>query len=425
MVPQRVFISHSSQVEHFDWEVCLAVRQCLECAGYEVFLDRKSLRNQEGWEPQIRRNLASCDAAVFIIGRRALSSKWVRREAEILRQEHDVRGIFLVVVLLDGVSTSDLESAHLDVLNIKQVMRCDTKVRPTPSQLATRVAREFAKLPRLPGEDKPMQRWIERVSLMLRGCADRSALEQAARMLGLEEGEAQQAGGFNGERLLARRLLDAGLGETVPAAVGHLYAALGPAGGHLANQMAPTWVDATAARGLIPAEGTDEGRVILLNAYAKETAEHYIDRAMCKEASRYDKEITIALEGDETEAAAVFRGELEGALWKMAAASPGEKCAKPPGKDLYLVIPVARGARRRMLAAVIKEIRRDFPWLHVVAVLDGTAPDERLRAEWGLSDAIVASPVLGDEGERLGHFRVKNLFDAVETKYHMPRRGMG
>ncbi|MFF3326303.1 toll/interleukin-1 receptor domain-containing protein [Streptomyces sp. NPDC002889] len=423
---QRVFISHSAEVEDFDWGVCLAVRQGLESAGYAVFLDRKSVHRQEDWEPQIRKHLASCHAAVFVIGRRALDSEWVRREAEILRQRDHLQGIFLVTVLLDGVSPSDLESAHLDVLSNKQAIKCGSKARPTPSVVAGKVAREFAKLPRLPDEDERMQGWIERVSLMLRrGRPEPSALEEAANMLGLEEGEAQQAGRYNGERLLARRLLGAGLGETVPAAVGHLYAALGPAGGELARQMAPTWVDATAARGLIPAEGVDTGRVILLNAYAKETAEHYIDRAMCKDPSSYGKGFTIALEGDETEAAALFRRELAGALWEMAAVCPGDNYAKPPGRDFYLVIPVGRGARRRMLAAVVQEIRSDFPWLHIVAVLDGTAPDERLRAEWGLGDAIVADPELSAERERLGHLRVKNLFDAVEASYDMPRRGVG
>ncbi|MDL5205250.1 toll/interleukin-1 receptor domain-containing protein [Streptomyces sp. ALI-76-A] len=420
---QRVFISHGSKDSHYSWLVCDDIREALSKAGYEVFLDRRSLHPQDDWRRQIGRQLESCHAAVFVIAERALDREWVRREAEILRHRHDICGIFLLVVLLDDLQPEDLEAAGLGVLNIKQALKFGAQAEAEPTRIAEDVVEEFAELPALPGEDEPMRLWAERLSAKLGRSADPGLLEDAAKLLGLEERDARRARGFNGARFLARSLLNAGLGDNVPRAVFHLNAALGSTGRSLAQEMAPTWVNEEAARCFIPDEKADEGRVLLLHASIRQTADHHIGRAMRRDVTRYVSAALNVLRPDEAEATALVEDELRAALRaRMAIPDDGEWGVPVPGQHVYLVVPVESRACRRRLAAVVGEIRRHAPWLHVVALMDGGPPDEGAPARWGVEDAVVVRPALNGTQEERGHLRVHELYEAVDSQYEVPER---
>lgn len=420
-VRQRVFISHGSAEDAFSWRVCAAVRRALDDVGYQVFLDRDSLDPQTGWDLQIREELAACHAAVFVISRRALTREWVRREAEVLRQRQDMERIFLLVVLLDDVQPKELDEAGLQVLNSKQALKFAAD--PEPAGIAEAVAEEFAALLPLPGEDEPMYRWAERVSAMLRKSGDPGVLEDAAKLLGLEERDARRARCFNGSRFLARTLLSAKLGDNVPRAVFHLNAALGSDGPSLAREMEPTWVDEEAARAFIPDERSDQGRVILLNASFKRTAEHHIGRAMRRDTTQYVKADLAVLRPDEEAATESVADELWAVLRNKLAIPdrPGARRWRPP-RYVYVVVPVESRARRRTLANAVRQLRKEAPWLHVVVLLEDGSPDDGGPTPWGLEDAVVVRPALDPGQEEQGHFRVQELYEAVESPCGRPER---
>ncbi|MFI7504800.1 toll/interleukin-1 receptor domain-containing protein [Streptomyces sp. NPDC049687] len=412
---QRVFISHGSAESPYSWEVCEEIREALAEAGYEVFLDRQSLHQQEDWEDQIREELDRCDAAVCVLAREALPRDWPRREAEILRQRHDRQGIFLLVVLLDGVQPQDLAAAGLGVLNIKQALTYakGTDARP----IAVDVVGKFAPLRVLPCEGMAMCAWVERVSQQL-GRTDGKVLETAALKLGLERREAHRARIFNGARFLARTLLDAELGDTVPHAVSHLAPSLCGQGPSLAQDLAPTWVKEEAARAFVPDKGAPEGRTILLTARIQKTAEHHIGRAMRQDPARYVDVSLDPLGPDEEGAAIDVLEGLRKALGRLRF-RVGEEKWPDPGKNVFVIMPVESRGRRR-LAAVVEELRYKAPWLHVVALLEDAPPDDTEQKRWGLEDAVVARPALDYDEELNGHERVLRLNDAVRVEDPYP-----
>lgn len=413
---QRVFISHGSAKSPWSWEVCQEVRRALTDAGYEVFLDRQSLDRQTDWEEQIREELDRCDAAVCVLARKALPRDWPRREAEILRQRHDTQGVFLLVALLDDVQPNDLDQAGLGVLNIRQALTYATGAEA--KSIAADVVREFAPLSALPCEGPFMCDWVESVSQKL-GRTEGRVLEAAAVKLGLERREAHRARGFNGARFLARTLLDAELGDTVPHAVNHLAASLCGQGHQLAGDLTPTWVKEEAARAFVPDEGAREGRTILLTAHIQRTAEHHIGRAMRQNSARYVNVALNLLGPDEAEASTGVVEELRDALkWRMHLPRDGEW--PDPGKHVFVIVPVESRAGRRRLAAVVEELRNRAPWLHVVALLEDAPPDDTEQKRWGLEDAVVARPVLDRDEERHGHDRVQRLNEAVHVNDSYP-----
>ncbi|MEU2283394.1 toll/interleukin-1 receptor domain-containing protein [Streptomyces sp. NPDC013178] len=415
---QRVFISHGSKESSFSWEVCEAIERVVTHAGYEVFLDRSSLHQDDGWNSQIRKALAGCDAAVFVLARRALSRPWVRREAEILLQRHDIERIFILVVLLDDVEPEDLEEADLGVLNIKQALKYGAAAEAKP--IADDVVKQFAALPTLPCEGTHLCDWVERISLRLEH-TDGRVREAAAVKLGLEPREARRARVFNGARFLARTLLNAELGRTVPGAMTYLDAALAGQARKLAEELEPTWVKEEAARAFVPDEGAEEGRTILLNASIQRTAEHHIGRAMRQDSSRYLDTGLNLLQPDEGEATAVVMGELAAALegWGVEVSGEGE-WPDPPDMDVYVILPVESRAARRRLAEVVKEIRDKAPWLHVVVLLEDAPEDDTVPKRWGLEDAVVARPALDHDEERNGHVRVQRMYQAIKVTHRLP-----
>ncbi|MFD8223040.1 toll/interleukin-1 receptor domain-containing protein [Streptomyces massasporeus] len=413
---QRVFISHGSKESPFSWQVCEEIQLALTDAGYAVFLDRSSIHQRAGWEEQIRRQLAGCHAAVFVIARRALTREWVRREAEILRQRYDIEDIFLVVVLLDDLRPEDLEEAELSVLNVRQALKYGETAEAGP--IAADVVKEFAELPPLPHEDELTCEWVERISAILK-LASSSDLETVARLLGLEEQQVRRAGNFNGRRFLARTLLGSGLGETVYEALPHLNAVLARSD-LLAEEMEPTWVDEQAARAFVPDEDAGEGRVILLNASIKQTAEHHIGRAMRRKTTRYLNAPLNVLRPDEEESTTLVIDELRAVLRTRLAIPDDGEWPSPTGRHVYVLVPVESRACRRRLAAVVEGIRDKAPWLHVVALLEGGPPDDTVPKRWGLEDAVVVRPALDNVQEESGHYKVQRLYEAVGRQHEMP-----
>lgn len=421
----KVFISHSSGGDAYVTDVLTEVADALKKAGYTVFADKRELTpDTVAWKREIHENLDDCDIGLVLVGHTAFGSDWVRTEVEILAHQYMMKRLEMVVVLLDGVRVRTVERSSLKVLHRFQcleVPESPSDPRPPAAEVRESVMRYFPG-PLRSDEGPHMINWIQRVSDVLNRAQTRTSLTEAARHLGLGDDEVRWVKRpHRGPRLLAQRLLEAGLGDTVPATVESLRQALGSSQSavDLADELAPTWVDGEAARRLVPPPQDPRGRVTLLNAYAEETALHYIERATCR--GGHGREELSPLEGDEAEAAmAAFETDLENTLWSRMGWSPNKPCSPPPGKLYYLVLPVAPGARRRLLAKAVETVRRKAPWLHVVLVVDVTAPDKQLLDTWGLDDVTIL-PALDAECEREGHTRVMNLKGAVGVRYEVPR----
>jgi len=76
MSKYNVFISYSSQDLH--WADRL--HSSLEGRGLEVYFDRHSLRDGEGWETQLEQGLKQADHLVCLWSQKAYDSPWVHRE---------------------------------------------------------------------------------------------------------------------------------------------------------------------------------------------------------------------------------------------------------------------------------------------------------------------------------------------------------
>jgi hypothetical protein len=82
---RRIFISHSTDRDDTDGKnFVLDVAGGLEQAGFEVFLDRKSLEGGDDWSFKIANYLGYCQGAVVLLSKRALASPYVQAEASDL-----------------------------------------------------------------------------------------------------------------------------------------------------------------------------------------------------------------------------------------------------------------------------------------------------------------------------------------------------
>ena len=113
---RRIFISHSSRGS--EWSVQLRHRlvEELQARNYSVFLDEYQIVEGDLWRPKVYRALTECDAAVVLLSKDSLESKWVHTECTILACRRDLHAHFnrefkLLPVLLPGVSRADLRAS--------------------------------------------------------------------------------------------------------------------------------------------------------------------------------------------------------------------------------------------------------------------------------------------------------------------------
>lgn len=412
MSTRQIFISHSSEEDDDSWHLTGLLECRLREAGHHVFLDRETVHRREEWEDQLRDELRASSVLVAVISEKALDSWWVQLEAN-LSWVHQRPA---VVVLLDGVTHDDLEEAGLKVLDRWQIIDGSNGFEKVVKQ----VAEVFAYLRKPPDENERVTKWIERMALILgERSAGREFLRRAASELFPDEGQgALSAERYAGEEFLARALLAAGLGRTVPATVEYLNAGLSPgAGRKLAEQLVPTWVSYDRACGLEPVEGAGEGRFALLNATYHETVEHYIHRAMCRELHRFTVISMDRLEGGDPEAAPGYVEQLTCELREKNICTRDGRLVNNGEQEVYVVVPVQREAARKMLVAVVGEIRQRHSFLHIVAVLKGDfPPDEKKLKEWKIRDAAAICPSPGESGEQEFHNRIERMLKIFDER---------
>jgi TIR domain len=76
MMPNEVFLSHSSQDNAFVTDLATALRR----HGVPVWYSRTNIRGAQQWHDQIGQALRRCDWFLVVLSSHSVRSKWVKRE---------------------------------------------------------------------------------------------------------------------------------------------------------------------------------------------------------------------------------------------------------------------------------------------------------------------------------------------------------
>ncbi len=137
MINAKVFISHSAKSEdvarHLD-----AISSALQAAGWDVRLDKTGLDVGDGWRSKLFQWMDEVHAAVLLLSRSALESKFVPIELSVLSFRHMREQNFpLLPVLIDDIDVQALSDGMIGELRLSEIQSLPAK---EPTETAQRVA---------------------------------------------------------------------------------------------------------------------------------------------------------------------------------------------------------------------------------------------------------------------------------------------
>ncbi|HYH78928.1 MAG TPA: toll/interleukin-1 receptor domain-containing protein [Longimicrobium sp.] len=343
----RVFISHSSGDE-----VELLDRVCHELEhghGYEILVDRRSIRAADEWRERIVAMIAECHAAVILFSPRALASAWVHAEATALSWRRALDPDFrLIIVRFPGVSEKSLRNGRFEPLALGRVQQREAE---EPAQVVSAVTEALA-------DRRPFATHMDLVdggiaTLLRKADLDDDGLESVCEThfgpIGWKPARDRRA---TLARELSRKVLREGAGNlrTAVSVLDSFSAALTrDTAGKILRILEPFWVEAAAA-GTIPLVALRQGksRDAALNGeyFANFTAELYLRRAYPLSSSRTVVWVDDGGDGDFAGyVAARVRADLRNRFWRLRKLSDDEIDAflnDPEGPPLPLFIMVPR-----------------------------------------------------------------------------------
>jgi hypothetical protein len=260
-VRPRVFLSHSGYSGEIK-RVLVQIEKQLVKAGYEPLIDRQIAFGTEH-QREIDRFIEDCDAAVFVISRRALDPKhtWVISEANQLRYKLKAPGFQGIPVLIDKLQPEDLDERwEATRLRLRNAI-----VGGKPNTIAKKIVNGLKNTHDLvQAQASPV---AEALGRKLKEVNDPDALRDAARPLGHGLPEPVHMH-------LALRLLSASEEHIVTVARALASKSEGAARAVLKLALPFTWVDQNAARTLWATITTQ--RLAALNATQSDTTRCYI-----------------------------------------------------------------------------------------------------------------------------------------------------
>ncbi|MFE3017043.1 toll/interleukin-1 receptor domain-containing protein [Streptomyces sp. NPDC059256] len=427
-----VFISHSSGGDEFAMTVLETVKDGLAARKFTPLVDQHGIPPGNEWRPEIVDWLARCHCAVFLVNEKALESDWVRREVNILLWRKALGSPLAVVpVLLGDLSTSAVKAAGLEELRPFQFARTPRGAQHDALSIANKVLERFAELPPLLDRNDPMAAWLDTLSEYLGEARHSGRLVRAATALKLKEKHLPQLNG--GCLFLAHQFLVA-----PPDRMEHAVDEVAPSLStdslkKLIACLEPTWVDAEAARGVLPGAESQQGddlpaaepqpqdMTVLLNARKLNTAELYIRRATCCATRGYQmKSVGGRMPTGEDQIGEQFR-EWEGFVWQEFFDAEDEEDRILPS-DLhqrvhYLIIN-ARKAPTADFAESVRLLHGQFSWLVVVVTTGTELPDDRVQAAF--KKPTVLKPLLNHQDEidaNQRNQRLRELPDRLVGRY--------
>jgi hypothetical protein len=402
----RVFVSHSAKDDQRAGAVLDAVISGLREKGYTPLADRDGLKPAMEWRSELYRWLAECDAGIVLLNEKALASKWVQREINILMWRRALSGHPVVVpVLLDGLKTADIKKHGLSELEPIELARDDRATEVTG--VVDEILGRFAPLPPQAGGNDPMGDWLGRISGYLAEVRSEDDLLRAAGALGMT-GEVlpQVVVPIGGRHHLAYQLLAPGLAERLCPAIAALAPSLGEQWlWRLIVEVRPSWVDVEAVRALLP--GPRGRRVALLNGEEPGTGEDYVDRATCRPiygvARRTVGEIPVGETGEE------FPAALADMLLDLHGYPPAKPLSviRPGRKAYYLIVDIRNVGLERALAC-LEQAHDQVPGVVVLAMTGSDLP----RAVPATRDDVHVLPPMA-EGDELEAFQRRREFEEI------------
>ncbi|WP_369173361.1 toll/interleukin-1 receptor domain-containing protein [Streptomyces sp. R28] len=389
-----IFISHSSRNDPLADEVRESVALALRDAGHTVEVDRDSLREGQEWCPALFRMMAECDAALVLLGRAALDSAWVRKEASILMWRRSLNpSLYVLPVLVGDVDTAMLKDKGFDDLRPLLAARTtydgteedDEDEQPERDDgeyvaaLTAAVTAQFSDLPDLSGLSDPMRAWLKVIAEYLRKVKDPRALVKFGIDVGIDPADQHQLEAQQGAcHYVAHHLLGPVPRDQLPYAVDRLapYLEEDPLR-RLVVQLVPTWIDGDAARMLLPSPVLATKHVVALNAHAPDIAVQYVDRAMCLQFSRYNQREVGALPTGEHTVEELFAMCVEPV--RQVSRNPKwlapERYRAHAENYLHCLVLDVQGRRPALVGELVYRLHRTFPWLLVVLLTGDTAAD--------------------------------------------------
>ncbi|MEV8433645.1 toll/interleukin-1 receptor domain-containing protein [Streptomyces sp. HUAS 31] len=387
-----IFISHSSRNDPLAEKVRKSVARTLRCAGHTVEVDRDSLREGQEWCPALFRMMAECDAALVLLGRAALDSAWVRKEASILMWRRALNpSLYVLPVLVGEVDSGMLKDKGFDDLRPLLAARtpyvrveADDEQRERHDEdyvasLTAAVTAQFSDVPDLSGLSDPMRAWLRAIAEYLKQVKDPRALLEFGIDIGIDPADRHQLETQHGAcQYVAHHLLGPVPRDQLPDAVDRLapYLADNPLR-RLVVQLVPTWIDGEAARRLLPSPVLASKHVVALNAHAADIAVQYVDRAMCLQFSRYNQREVGALPTGEHTVDELFALCVEPVrqVSRNPRWLPPERYRAHAKDYLHCLFLDVQGLRPALAGELVSRLHEAFPWLLVVLLTGDTAAD--------------------------------------------------
>jgi len=410
----NVFISHSAKRDPTALHVAQRILTGLKAENrYEVRLDMDALQAGREWCLQLMRWIAECDVAIVLLNASALNSTWVRREVNILMWRRALcPSLRVLPVLIGGVTAGQLEDEGFEDLLPLQVAKLpyaadDDKYA---DRLADAVLGEFAELPDIQHATDHMRRWIEDVVKRLNTVHDPQALLATGRALGIEERDLQQIGALaGGGEFLAHHMLSTATAARLREAVYEIAQSMSSDElRKLITLLTPTWIDAEAARRLLPPDGLASKHLVALNARDTCTAGQYVDRAMCRQIMYYRYRAAGGIPTGE-DAFDDLVGQCVEAVRQVLHYPAWHDVGKFRPRDgfLHCLILNVHEVRPRLVERVVARLHTLFPWLLILLLVDEHDP-ARARLSSRLADLVVL-PRLTEADESHGYQLTQEL----------------
>lgn len=367
----RIFISHSATGDKAAARLRDAVAERL-ADEFDVLLDKRLLRPGDRWRGAVHRWLGTCDAAVAILTPKALKSPWVLKELTIVTWRQSLSGRPPIIPIVLGCTvqqvTGDDRFAPLQ-LDESQFLNL-TRPVVLENVLSEVTARVRALAPTT--DSSPMHDWVGRVAFLLER-ADRRALEDARRVLGVEDEDWAQFA--DREVTLAHQLLHSTLAEAA-SALRTLKPGLRPMENFadLVSLIIPVWVPELSARQIGEVARRPLGRrVVFVPALYQQTVMDCVMRStLCRAEESDFVTVTGVTGGDpERELLAAYRRGIQDELGLLD--RPVERVARVLNNERY--------PRKYLLVdsstptVVVEALRTEYGG--AVLVLHGLRPPER------------------------------------------------
>jgi hypothetical protein len=405
----KFFLSHSAGEGSAASELLDALVEGIEKADHKPFRAPQDVRTGDKWRGHLYQELATCDAAMVLMDRAALTSRWVHREVNILLWRKHWNSMRVHVKLLDGVTPADVNANGFGELREDQFEDAEH-----PAEMIKNFGSLAVEC------ESPMRTWIGNVAAHLGNARVGEGIRKFGEYVGLEADEVSGLAAPGCYEFLAQQLLGRPDPEDTFLAVDSMRHEIGTDRTSLLAELAtPALVDGESARILLSEES--EGSVYLLNASYSDTASLYVKRAACC-ATTYRIECVSARTGEN--GAAELQQRCEAALARLLYIRnrSGRDLMKEIArfrpnrmvKAVYLGIDLADSSPEPA-AEVIRNLRASLPWLKVI-VLSPSAED--LFTALDVDGLVLLKPLLDDEEDRMD--RVLYAFESMAGPRRAP-----